>query len=268
MIKKPLILSLLSVLLFGCSVKQNTEHFFAGEHITRTEVPLSGHITGSEQQLPTVERLSVIGPFNVNIQVISNPYVSNPNTINVAMSGDSALIEHAQDFVQDGTLKVFMDNTYTYDPNAKIQLTLVVYHSALKQVYYDGQGQVDIQPLNAQHFSLIMHSGGSAFMAGHADRLDLLAKGNASINAKCVYADAVFVNTVDSAQAEVLGGEGVSGLAANTSNIYYYGRPDLAAPYQRQSGSMMAMEGILPSQMPPAENQIPVPSQPEDFGIK
>jgi hypothetical protein len=225
-----------SVLVFGCAVKP------------KTELPLTGIIASNQQSMPDFNAVSVNGPYDVFVNVKTNYY----NTGSVAISGDSGLVNYTHYFVKNRTLTIFIDPDYEYNPNVHVKVTMEV--PGLKRVYLKGGATINAQHVNTPHFQVKIKNAGSATIAGNATRFDATLTGTAKLDAKCMYADAIFVNTTGYAQAEVLGSSGVSGLAADHSNIYYYSTPDMTEPYQRQSGSMMRMDGILPATVPQTSN--------------
>lgn len=272
MIKKSpyLILCLASVLLFGCTVKQNTEQFIKDTISPKTELPLSGLNSSSGQAFPAFDSIAINGPYNVEVVLNSNPYVNPNGTGSVTVSGDSALVNETYDFVKNNNLTIMLNPAYSYNEGVRAKVT--IYTSVpLRRVYYTGSGSIDIQNINVEHFAATVNGSAYMFLAGAVDRLDATATGTSRLNAKCVIANSIFVNTTGLAQAEVLGGAGVSGLAAGQSDIYYYSRPDMVAPYQRQSGSVMSMDGFLPpsiSTSAAASDPNAVIVQDTDFGIK
>lgn len=222
---------LASVLLFGCGVKQSTE------------LPLTGMATSKQQSMPAFDSISVNGPYDVEMNVGKSYY----NTTLVTVSGDSGLTDYTHYFVKNNALTVYIDPDYTYNPfvHAKIQVN----SASANRIYLRGGATVTVQNINTPHFSIKMDSG-SAFLSGAASRFDATLTGDSKLNAKCLQADAIFVNTTGTSQAEILGTAGISGLATGHSNIYYYTTPDMTQPYERQSGSMMRMDGILPATAP------------------
>ncbi len=272
MIKKftGLILCLASVLLFGCTVKQNTE-LYIKQHISpKTELPLSGIQTSRAYNMPEFDSISINGPYDLNFQFNTNPYL-NPTTVGtVAVVGDSSIVDNTQVLVNNNTLVVMVDPQYTYDTSSNIKLTIQT-SVPLRRVYYTGSGKIDIQNIRVDHFAATVNGSAYMFLAGKVKRFDGTATGTSRLNAKCVISQATFVNTTGLAQAEVLGGQGVSGLAAGQSDIYYYSRPDMVAPYQRQSGSVMSMVGIMPASVPapnPYNNPKAATMTDDDYGAK
>ncbi len=223
---------LASVLLFGCAVKPNTE------------LPLTGIMTSNQQAMPNFDSISVRGPYDVFVNVKSNYY----NTSSVTISGDSGLVNYTHYFVKNKALTIFIDPDYLYNPYVHAKVTVEV--PSIRRVYLNGGATINVQNINTPHFQIKMKETGTAIVAGSATRFDATLMGNSTLDAKCLKADAIFVNTTGYSQAAVLGSSGVSGLAADHSNIYYYSTPDMTEPYQRQSGSMMRMEGILPANPP------------------
>lgn len=268
MIKKSpcLILCLASVLLFGCTVKQNTEQFFKNTVSPKTELPLTGRQTSSAQMLPQFDSIAVNGPYDIQFEENPNPYSNSSRTSSITIIGDSGIVDYTHVFVKNNTMSIYLDPAYAYTENVKAKVTVQT-TAPLNRVYYNGSGSMNIQNINVDHFSASVNGSAYMFLAGVTNRFDATATGVSRLNATCLVAHATFVNTTDLAQAEVLGGPGVSGLAAGQSDVYYFSRPEMVAPYQRQSGSVMAMDGIMPANAPLVQAEV-VPSTSQDFGIK
>ncbi|NNM58861.1 MAG: hypothetical protein HKM04_03515 [Legionellales bacterium] len=265
-----LILCLASVLLFGCTVKQNARQFYDQHILSKTELPLSGLPTSRAYNMPYFDSISTNGPYNINFQFNTNPYL-NPNTVgNVAITGDSAIVDNTEVLVKNNNLLIMLDPQYTYDMAVNVNVTIQT-SVPLRRISYTGTGKIDIQNIRVDHFAATVNGSGYMFLAGKVNRFDGTATGTSRLNAKCVISEATFVNTTDLAQAEVLGGQGVSGLAAGQSDIYYYSRPDMIEPYQRQAGSVMSMVGIMPASVPvpnPYSNPNAVTMTDDDYGAK
>ncbi len=221
-----------SVLLIGCVVKPTTE------------LPLTGINASNEQTMPNFDSISARGPYDVIVRIKPNYYTTSKVTI----SGDSGVVNYTHYFVKKNNLTIYSDPGYDYNRDVHAKVTIEV--SQLKRVYLNGGATLDAQYVTGPIFQLKMRQSGTALVCGHVTRFDATLTGNTSLDAKCMHADAIFVNTADYAQAAVLGSSGVSGLAADHSNIYYFSTPGMTEPYQRQSGSMMRMDGIAPPTTP------------------
>jgi hypothetical protein len=241
-----------SVLLFGCAVKQNP--------VARTELPLTGIVTSNTQTLPSFNTVAVTGPYDVDVNVSSDPY----GVAHVTMTGDSGLMDYTHTYVKANTLRIYLDPAYSYNPNVHVKV--VIDTPALTTVSINSVGNVVVQNINTDHFTVQQQATSYVALSGYARRFDATVTGKARLNAKCLQAKAIFVNTTDYAQAEILGQQGISALATGHSDIYYYSTPDMTAPYQRQSGSVMRMEGILPANPATANPQVSMQSN--DYGVK
>ena len=272
MIKKSigLILCLASVLLFGCTVKQNAVQYVKQEISPKTELPLSGMQSSQSYNMPAFDSIASNGPYDITYQFNTNPYL-NPTTIStISITGDSTIVSNTEVFVKNGNLTIMLNPEYTYDMNVNAKV-VVQTSIPLRRISSTGTGKVDVQNIRVDHFAATVNGSGYMFLAGTVKRLDATATGTSRLNAKCVYSKATFVNTTDIAQAEVLGGQGVSALAAGQSDIYYYSSPSMLAPYQRQSGSAMSMVGIMPASVPvptPYNNPNAAVMKDEDYGSK
>ena len=85
---------------------------------------------------------------------------------------------------------------------------------------------------------------------GITNRFDASAAGTSRLNAKCLYARTIFINTADSAQAEVADNGTISAFAADQSDIYYYQTPKMVAAHERLSGSVLRMKGLADPRAP------------------
>lgn len=241
-----------SVLLFGCAVKQNPA--------MRTELPLTGIVTSNTQSFPSFDTVAVTGPYDVDINVSSDPY----GVGHVTMTGDSGLVNYSHDYVENHTLRIYLDPSYTYNPNVHVKVTIDT--PTLSTISIHDGGKIVAQNIRTGHFTVQQQDTSYVALSGAVGRFDATVTGKGRLNAKCLQAEAIFVNTTDYAQAEILGQQGVSALATGQSDIYYYSTPEMTAPYQRQSGSVMRMEGILPASTPTTNSQVSMRSN--DYGVK
>ena len=208
-----------------------------------SELTLSGLNIKKGGVFPMFNSVSLTGPFDVTFHLGNDP--SYPNLTRVVLNGDSNLIHATTYFVSKQTLTMYVNPQYTYNPYYRIHVD--IYMPDISRLYFRGPGKITITDLNNSHLRVIGKGDANIYLAGYAQRLDATLTGTSRMNAKCLYTRTIFVNTVDKAQAEVLNNRGgISGLAADKSNIYYYSSPDMVAPYERQSGSIMRMQGIMP----------------------
>lgn len=218
--------------------------------------PRSGTIVEKGGLFPNFNSVSITGPFDVKVHYETNQ--NNPNLTKVVFKGDSTLINSVTYFVSNNTLTVFVDPNYTYDPNYLIKLD--IYVPTLTRFYMRGPGKVNMIHVNTNYLRLIGEGSAYYFIAGYAQRFDATMTGTSRLNAKCLYTRTIFINTTGKTQAEVLNNKGgISALASDNSDIYYYSSPDMVAPYERISGSIMRMQGIAPASVssPPQDDGIP-----------
>lgn len=190
-----------------------------------------------EEELSPFSKVVISAPVDVDVH-----FVTGKNYF--MLQGDSNLIEETPYYVKDDTFYLLSNPQYIYAPDNKMMLTLYV--PMLTEFDYHGPGKVNLPNIQTSHFIVNAEGGAFIYMTGKTYRLDLTATGTSRINAKCVKAHIIFVNTADLAQAEVSNRGNVSALSSNHSDIYYYDRPEMVAGHTPLSGSVMRMEGILP----------------------
>ena len=206
--------------------------------------PRSGVTITKSELLPNFNSISIRGPFNVTVHFQTNQ--SNPKLTNVVLKGDSTLINNIVFSVSKGVLTVYTNPDYTFDPDYPV--TLDIYTPTLSRFYMSGAGKVKIKNINTLYLRFIGEGSAYYELAGYAQRFDATMTGSSRLNAKCLYTRTIFINTTGTAQAEILNNKGgISALASDRSDIYYYSRPDMVAPYERKSGSVMRMQGISPA---------------------
>jgi len=221
---------------------------------TAADVPTSGMNVKKTALFPMFNSVSLRGPFNVKIHTAPDP--NQPNNATITLSGDSGLIDTVTYFVKNQTLTMFVSPDYTYSPYNHINVDIRV--PAINRLYIIGPGKVDISHLNVSHLRVIGQGSAHITLAGYANRMDATLTGTSRLNAKCLHTKTIFVNTTEKAQAEVLNNDGgIGGLATAKSDIYYYESPDMVAPYERQSGSIMRMKGIAPPYNKPPQEKPP-----------
>lgn len=218
----------------------------------RSDINLSGSSKSIETDLSPFDSVSAIGPFDINFQFVPNEYYIN-------LTGDSALVNNVSYMVRDGILQIRANQEFEYVPTYRLMITIGV--PQLNRLHYRGPGKVALLNVASNHLIIDGEGSGFFYVTGSATRLDATMSGTSRLDARCLKTRTAFVNTVHLAQAEVASDGGVSALAADASDIYYYGSPGLAAGYQNNSGSALRMSGIgeVPSQLNTAA-QAPVPT--------
>jgi hypothetical protein len=208
---------------------------------THTELPVSHEMTEKSDTFPAFHSVAVNGPFDVHIYEDDTDKQSHTSRINI--QGSPELLQAINYCVNDDTLKVYMNTKNTYNPRTRARVNISM--SALKRLSAQGNSTVNIAKIYTPHLRVIASGNAQVILAGYAQRFDATFTDNSRLNAKCLYTKTIFINTTGTAQAEILNNKGgIGALAANNSDIYYYAAPDLVAPYQRESGSIMRMRGI------------------------
>lgn len=242
-------LILFCALLAACSNIDNVNKQLASKP---NMPPRSGMPITKSEMLPNFNSVSITGPFNVKVHFKKNQ--SNSKLTRVVLKGDSTLVKSVTFSVSKGILTVYVDPNYTYDPDYPIDLD--IYTPNLSRFYMKGAGKVTMLNIHSLRLRLIGEGSAYYYLSGYAQRFDATMTGSSRLNAKCLYTRTIFINTTGTTQAEILNNKGgISALASDKSDIYYYSRPDMVAPYQRISGSVMRMQGIAPASIPgPAED--------------
>ncbi|MBY0544781.1 MAG: DUF2807 domain-containing protein [Gammaproteobacteria bacterium] len=262
------ILCAASVLLFGCTVKQNIAQPDPQPAIAQPTVSLSGTQSSTAYNMPRFQSISIAGPYVLNYQTNSNTYLNPTGLAAVSVAGDSRIVDHTQVLVKNDTLFVFLNPDYQCDPSAGRATVTVQTTAPLRRAFFGGNTSANLQNIYGDRLSVLVEGSAYVALSGQVNRLDATAIDNSRLNAKCLVSQAAFVNTTDTAQAEILGGPGISGLAAKQSDIYYYTNPQMIAPYQRQSGSVMSMVGVAPASISIMNEDTGIPADSTDFGIK
>lgn len=137
--------------------------------------------------------------------------------------------------------ELFLSYPKDFSPN---KLSVVIHTPQLDEFTYSGLGEVHIRDLHAHNLRLKVLENGLVRINGHGKELHATVTGHARLNARCFYADTVYVNTTGFGQAEVRNHNGLSALAADYSDIYYYQDPHGQFPYVRGSGAVLRMVGL------------------------
>jgi hypothetical protein len=200
------------------------------------QLPTTYRSSAIDEELSSFSKIVISGPIDIDMHFVAGKsYLS--------LEGDANLLEQTPYYVKDDTLYLISNPQYKYPPENKLMLTL--YSGMLTHVEYHGSGKINLPNIQTPYFSLNIAGGAFVYMTGKTYRLDLTLSGTSRVNAKCVKARVIFVNTSDLAQAEVANNGNVSALSSGQSDVYYYNRPQMIAGHTRTSGSIMRMEGIL-----------------------
>lgn len=213
-------------------------------------VIVGGQLARDATTLP-FDSIAIHGPFDVNIRLIPQQYYIN-------YAGNASLVNLVSYYVQDGVLHVLTNPGFSYNPSLKMMLTIEV--PMVKRLHYQGSGKVSLMNIDVPYFIADIEGSGYVYLTGKANRFDATVTGSSHMDAKCLMARVIFVNTDDMAQAEVVSNGNVSALAGANSDIYYYEQPGLAAKYETRSGSVMRMFGIA---IPYPNYALPVLPQPQ-----
>ncbi len=240
-IKKNLFIAIAFIFLASCS----------GSFRRPSPVPIVGDVITRQANLLPFDSVAIHGPFDVNIRFIPQQYYIN-------YSGISTLVDLVTFSVEDGVLHVLADQSVKYSPGLTMMLTIEM--PSVRRFHYHGPGKVNLVNLQEDHLTVNFEGSGYAFLQGKATRFDATVTDTSRLNAKQLTTRTIFINASDLAQAEVASNANISALAAVSSDIYYYKKPDMIAPYENSSGSVLRMFGIVSPYTPytyPIETPMP-----------
>ena len=116
-------------------------------------------------------------------------------------------------------------------------------------------GKIFIDNLNTPHFIVKADGQGFIELNGRATRLDATLLDKTRLDARHLKVRTLFINTSGMAQADVRNVDGLSVLSTDKSDVYFYTDPAGTADYERQSGSTIRMEGIVPPIVDPEDDR-------------
>lgn len=126
----------------------------------------------------------------------------------------------------------------------------------LQRVDHTGEGPLSIYWINSTDIKVLDSGHGRVFLAGVGVLLDAVLSDHAYLDAKYLRVNRAFINTRDTARADVWTSCTLSALATGASNIYFYHDPLLlAADYMNPPGAVIRMTGI-------DERFLPIPLRP------
>lgn len=122
---------------------------------------------------------------------------------------------------------------------------------SLKALDVHHAGQVIVLNVKTPHFRLTEDDRSFVRLCGEATRLDATLIQRSRLDAKTLNTETIFLNSSGISQAEVRNVGGLSTIAGDVSDVYYYTDPKLSAHYEEENGSVMRMKGIYPEPPPP-----------------
>ena len=201
----------------------------------QTEFPLGGGSRSVEKRIMPFDSVSVEGPFDIEL-------IQVPDQASFYLNGNNSLIDQSIYLVKDHVLHFFMNKEYSYPDEVRMHLTVLTPN--LRRLHYNGPGDVKLSPLKADHLTLIAEGKAKIYTCGSATRFDITLSGTAHLNAKCLYANTIYVNTSDTAVAEVTNSGSLGAFASGNSDIYYYDNPKAVTHIEYKSGSVIRMTGL------------------------
>jgi hypothetical protein len=116
-------------------------------------------------------------------------------------------------------------------------------------------GKIFIDNINTPHFIVKADGQGFIELNGRATRLDATLLDKTRLDARHLKVRTLFVNTAGLSQADVLNVDGLSVLSTDKSDVYFYTDPAGIADYERQNGSTLRMQGIVPPIVNPDDDR-------------
>ncbi|MHA7840318.1 MAG: GIN domain-containing protein [Gammaproteobacteria bacterium] len=176
--------------------------------------------------------VTIMGDMDVRIDTSQSFYdvavtsgEGDLKTITMTVKNHQLFLKRAHDFSHD-------------------KMSVVIYTPRLDKFTYSGAGNAYINHIRAHNLRVRVLRQGFVTLSGRAKELQATVTGHGRLNARCLYADTVYVNTTGLGQAEVRNINGLSALAAGYSDIYYYQDPHGKFPYLRGSGTVLRMVGL------------------------
>lgn len=176
--------------------------------------------------------VSIMGNMDVRI------YTSQP-LYDVAVTSEQGDLKKIAMTVKNHELFLKRPRDHSHE-----KMSVMIFTPRLDKLTYSGVGNVHIHKLHAHNLRIRVLDQGLVTVSGEAKQLYATVTGHGRLNARCLYAHTVYVNTTGFGQAEVRNINGISALAADYSDIYYYQDPHGRFPYLRGSGSVLRMVGL------------------------
>ena len=228
-------ISVIAIFVFAASILAA-----CGETIPTAAVPVdSTHHDVVLDTCPPFDSVNIVGDFDVTIQQTPDKYQLKVISYHTKMTKYPRRSTH---WVQNRTLYVRVDPKNPGSRGDKVRL--IIDAPKLKDVHLNGTPNGKISYVTGPEFSLNIENSGLILIAGNTRRFNATVSEHSKLNARCMRAYTLFVNTVDNAQAEVTNSNGLSAIAANASNVYYYQDPAMVAEHLKISGSVIRMHGL------------------------
>jgi|GEM_PF-5771095 len=113
------------------------------------------------------------------------------------------------------------------------------------KIHLDGLSVLEFSSWKPKHISVRGDGHSYIRLKGRTERLDGELQGSAKLDSICLKTPTVFVKTWNQAEARVRNDHGLSAVAHEESNIYYYQDPKMVAAYLRSSGSVIRMTSLV-----------------------
>jgi hypothetical protein len=276
--RKPLIfLGLMAMILSGCVQKARPPRVM--EPIMPVYA-LSPAETGIPKtlSLPDFDQVVISGPVNVTIKGRQSQ-----NQL-IARGMPEALKEGLSVNVREGVLSIAYKNPLLHSSPMTVEVDAV---APIHQLRFQGNGTLSLDKvgdesmvlklsgntttrmtgmlvlsridltdnavlhaywINSSNLRINASNRAKVFLAGIVTHLNIIASGDADVDAKNLRAENAYVRTRNDADVSVSVKKNLSSFSTERSSVYYYRDSELGLHYLNQNGSALRMKGIPQSQ--------------------
>jgi hypothetical protein len=239
---KNLFYVLVGVLLTACAGLQKPPYVAASPQVN----PAS-YITKNFSVSPYYNEVIFSGPLTVTV---NNQQISNQ----LSVSGTQEAFKQFSANINNGILTI-----QTADPvNVKINLPSTIQKISsrnnaninltgtfvLSHIEASGHSILRLYWIDSSNLHVVAENNSQLFLAGVVTNLDLLASGDADVDAKYLRVENAYVKTQNDADVNLNVKNSLGSLSSDKSTIYYYQDSHLNSHYLNNSGSALRMVGI------------------------
>lgn len=114
----------------------------------------------------------------------------------------------------------------------------------LSRVDVSGNATLHAYWVDSSNLHVVAQNQSKLFLAGVVTNLDIIATGNAEVDAKYLRADNAYIRTTGNADVGVTVNRSLSTLSSDSSTVYYYDNSRVGLHYLDSHGSALRMKGI------------------------
>lgn len=244
MIRIVLHIGCLFLLFFLAACAPHSEVVPAAQHDVATTTTDSSFYPGA------FDRIVVYGPLQA---IITND--SSVKMYRVQSAQYLPLSTMATFYVSNRVLYIYAINPPKQFTPYTIVNCLNIAVPQLNGVAAHNGGKIFIDNINTPHFIVKADGQGFIELNGHATRLDATLLDKTRLDARHLKVRTLFINTSGMAQADMRNVDGLSVLSTDKSNVYFYTDPAGTADYERESGSTIRMQGVVPPIVDPEDDR-------------